>query len=139
MESNPEQCSANGQTFTNNSETNNATATQVAFKDLPASLQKAVKAARASKCINPAPFNAQIEQNTFATRYIEDKFADVGIQCGDGGSAGLFVNQADSWILVESTQFVWTCKTVNTYKIPASFTKECWDKPNDKVIENPNR
>lgn len=139
MESYPEQCSANGQAFINETENDDPGTSTFSFEELPQELQSVVVEARAQNCSGGSEFTDEIKAQTFATEYMEDRYAAVNIYCGDGGANGLFVKVDDQWKFVEATQFMWTCEAVNTYQISSSFTPECWDEPNDKVIQNTNQ
>lgn len=130
MESYPEQCVANGETFTNSKQTiDRLENTQnTAFKEMPSDLQNAIKASYAKlapECQTKDPkADGYYDEDTILQTYKMDEAATVGVGCS-GSSVHLFVFVDGQWKDVGSTQMGFDCEIVDNYKVSADVVSSC--------------
>ena len=130
MESYPEQCAADGETFTNSEQAIDRleNAQNTAFKEIPTALQNAIRATYAKiapDCQTTDPSaDGYYDEDTILQAYKKDNAATVGVGCS-GSSVHLFVFVDGQWKDVDSTQMGFDCDIVDKYKVSASVVSTC--------------
>lgn len=143
MESYPEQCIANGNTFVNTDQEKRVTQTDsehIPLSELPAGLRTVVKQARIQICTGDITgVEAELDAKTAATKgtFIDGKFAQVYIECPDKGSNSLFVFENDTWVFVAATDEIYRCSDLVRHNIPRTYIARCDDPDAGGLINNP--
>lgn len=145
MESDPEQCSANGQTFTRATQQESlkpyeATSEEIPFNNLPDGLKQAITTKLSDYCTKAELANSEVAYSYAVAAkdsYVANKYAQVTLTCGGPASAGLFAIRDNKWHYVASTQDVWPCDALVKYKIPISYISECFNEVGESAVPNP--
>lgn len=152
MESYPEQCSVNGQTFTkvySQQDIENASVDTTTYSKLPKDLQAVILAQTkkdAPGCVKDnqiVGFDGKPEDKT--AYYAEVGSAIVGIGC-EGGANALFAKRTrtGAWVFVASTQSYFKCEDVFNNSVPKDLLSksvgegaaaECLDEVTGKPVQ----
>jgi hypothetical protein len=149
MESYPEQCAANGITFTNTvpkleegSQLDPNMISQASFNSVDEALQAAILNKYkevAPGCLENGTFSNDVMQDKLIWRYIPEQYAQVSIGC-DSGSLGIFAYQDSQWKFLESTADEYTCEVLETNKVPYQILTGYIDqKPNCRLPDATSR
>lgn len=143
MESYPEQCAADGKTFTNPDQQALVQPTEperIPLAELPAGLQTVVKEARSQSCAGDLSVaEGALDADTTANRgaFIDGMFAQVNLACGDSGSNGLFAYRDNAWVFVAATQYKFLCSDLVSHTIPVTYIAECVETNDSEPVANP--
>ncbi|MBA2279316.1 hypothetical protein H0V99_02670 [Candidatus Saccharibacteria bacterium] len=130
MESYPEQCSTNGQTYfrpddpiKDEPQADLQIQNNVLFSEVKPALQDEIKRVykeRAPDCMQGDNFAAAVDEDKLISKYTPSAFASVLIGC-EGGAAGLFAYGDNKWLFIAATQDTYPCSILETYDVPHNF------------------